>query len=162
VPSHHDHLFRVAEEGQSAPPFDRDVALQFLEVLGAGGAVVTIANGCGAGALAGTSGPCGLGNPDFAFTCQNADPAAPFVLLSLALPTTPLPCGPCLLLAPTVLEALVPVGGAASRTLPIPPDSSLLDTQLLTQWLLAFGAAGPCPSFPFLSASNIVRVTIGL
>jgi hypothetical protein len=157
-----DTVLAVFEEGQVAPPFDRDIALQFLEVLGAGGAVTTVANGCGVGASAGTNGPCGLGNPNFAFTCTNADPAAPFVLLSLAFPTSPLPCGPCALLAPTILETILPQAGAASRALPIPPDSALLNAQLLSQWLPAFGVPGPCPTFPFLSASNILQVTIGL
>lgn len=157
-----DRVLAAFEEGQSLPPFDRDIALQMLEVIGSGGPRTNIAPGCGLGGTAGTNGPCAVGNTDFAFTLTGADPSAPLVLLSLALPTTTsFFCGPCTLLPPLVLETLTPVGGAAQRALPIPPDNTLVNAAFRAQWLPAFGQPGPCSTFGFLSASNLIQVDIG-
>lgn len=157
-----DSVLAVFEEGQIAPPFDRDVVLQFLEVMGPGGAITILAPSCGFGGLTGVNGPCALGNSNFAFTMSNADPSAPLVLLSLALNATPVPCGPCSLLPPVVLETLTPIGGSAFRPLPIPTQASVLGATLQAQWLPVFGVPGPCSLFPFLSTTTIIQATIGL
>ncbi len=157
-----DSVLAVFEEGQSTLPLDRDVALQFLEVMGPGGPVTMLAPACGIGGLTGVNGPCALGNTNFAFTMTNADPSAPVVLLSLASNSTPIPCGPCSLLPPLVLETITPTAGSAFRTVPIPGSQSLLGATLQAQWLPAFGVSGPCPLFPFLSTTTIIQVTVGL
>ncbi|MFY9343487.1 MAG: hypothetical protein WAT39_13405 [Planctomycetota bacterium] len=156
-----DVVHAVFEEGQAVVPFDRDIVVQDLEAFGPGGAVVSLAPGCGFGGTAGVNGPCAVGNASFAFTVTGCDPTAPLVLLSLAAPVTPLPCGPCTLLPPTVLETFVVLGGAAQRPLPIPADNSLVGAQIGAQWLPVFGLPGPCSTFPFLSASNLIQATIG-
>ena len=157
-----DTVLAVFEEGQAALPFDRDVVLQFLEVMGQGGPVVTLAQSCGVGGITGVNGPCALGNANFAFTMTNADQTAPLVLLSLALNATPVPCGPCSLLPPLVLETLTPNLGTASRLLPIPTQLSVLGATLQAQWLPAFGVPGPCSLFPFVSTTTVIQATIGL
>jgi len=59
-------------------------------------------------------------------------------------------------------ETRLPIAGAASRGLANPADSTLRNTQILAQWPPASGVPGPCPTFPFLSVSNIAQATSGL
>ncbi len=162
VANNDDAVLVVFEEGQGAPPFDRDVVGQWFEPLGQGGAVTTIAQSCGFGGICSANGPCALGNAAFSFQMQNGDPTAPLALLSLALPTAAVPCGTCSLLPGLVLETHPLVGGSASRSFPIPTDAQFLGASIQAQWAPVFGATGPCPLFPFVTTSTILQVTIGL
>jgi hypothetical protein len=151
----------VFEEGQAVLPFERDIVVQSVEAMGPGGGVVNLAPGCGLGGTGGVNGPCAIGNTNFQFTHTGGDPTTPIVLLSLSTVVTPFPCGPCTLLPPEVLVTLLNATGTLGYALPIPPDNNLLGVQIAAQWMPVFGVPGPCSTFPFLSASNLLVATIG-
>jgi hypothetical protein len=138
-----------------------DVKAQRVEAIGAGGAMVDLGGGCGGGGIAGTNGPVAVGNSAFALTLAGADAGATGSLVNVSPPVAPFSCGPCMLIPP-FLTFFEPVsGGAAALPLAIPCDLGLLGGTVHVQWAAFPTAASPCPSFPAVSFSNRLALTVG-
>jgi hypothetical protein len=146
------------------PPFHSAVAAQRLEAIGAGGAVVDLGGGCGAGGTAGTNGvPLAIGASAFAFQLGGAlgggNGGALFVLGAAG---PPLVCGACAVLAPTVSFPRAVTGGSASFPLPIPCDVNLVGGALEVQWWCVGASSTPCAPAPAVAFSPRLSCTVGL
>lgn len=131
-----------------------------------GGPVTPIAGigGCGTGGTADVDGAFAVGNSSFQLTLRNADPSAPVALLlfDTAMGASS-SCGSCTIINPQIVSPLFPViNGDADVPLPLPCNTSLLGFTMDVQWLVItpVAAAPPCPVFPFISASNAIRMVM--
>jgi hypothetical protein len=134
-------------------PFECDVGLRRAEAIGAGGGIVDLGGGCGGGGVAGVNGPVAVGNSGFAFTLAGA--AGPSSLVLSFNPPVNIVCGPC-----TLIPNFDFVFGGPPVPIPIPCDAIYLGVTADAQWLVI--APSACPSVPFASLSNAIRVTVGL
>ncbi len=132
-----------------------DVNAQQVEAIGPGGAVTSIGPGCGNGGTAGVSGAFAVGNPQFAFTLDGADPSAFLAALALAVPGAPLVCGPCSLTVGLVYVQAPITAGSATLPLAVPCEVSLVGAKLEVQWVTIGGAASPCALLPSLSGNRL-------
>ena len=131
-----------------------------------GGPVTPIAGvgGCGTGGTADVGSPFAVGNASFHLTLRNADPGAPVAFL--VFDTTmgaQSSCGTCTLINAQILSPIFPVlNGDADAALPLPCNTGLLGFTMDAQWVVftPVAAAPPCPVFPFISASNAIRMVM--
>lgn len=131
-----------------------------------GGTVTPLAGfgGCGTGGNAGADGAFAVGNPDFKLTLRNADPLSPAAFLmfdtAMAAPTV---CGSCTVLTAQIISPLFAVAnGEADVPLPLPCDTGLLGFTMDVQWAVVTppSTTPPCSLFPFVSASDAVRMVL--
>ena len=143
------------------PPFAGGVRTQLLEAL-SGGAVVDLQDGCGNPGNNVFNGPFALGNQDFEFQLEDAGSTVSVAALILGWPDNLIDCGPCKRLRPAAGYVLAPVvGGNASIPSPLPCGLlPLVGVTIETQWWTIGSTASPCSSFPTVSFSNRVQVTI--
>jgi hypothetical protein len=138
---------------ESVSPTDADVKAQRLEAIGAGGAVVDLGGGCGAGGTITVNGPVALGNSSFAYGLSGA--AGPPVALVLSPTLANFSCGPCTLRPGFDVILAVP----APFLSPTPCNLALYGATLYAQWIVA--TPGGCPIAPPLALSSAISVTIG-
>jgi len=138
---------------QSVSATDGEVKTQRLEAIGAGGAVVDLGGGCGAGGTITVNGPVALGNSSFAYGLSGA--AGPPVALVLSPTLANFSCGPCTLRPGLDVILAVP----APFLSPTPCNLALYGATLYAQWIVA--TPGGCPIAPPLALSSAISVTIG-
>jgi hypothetical protein len=140
---------------------ETDVKVQRLEAFGSSGSSHDLGGNCGAGGVISTSGSIAAGNPSFAVKLNGADPSATTGMLIVHPPSAPFVCGSCSVVLPGSLFSVPLSGGAASQTLPIPCDVSIVGAQLDAQWAVLPSSSIPCPLFGSVAASARLRLTIG-
>jgi hypothetical protein len=138
---------------QSISATDGEVKAQRLEAIGAGGAVVDLGGGCGAGGTITVNGPVALGNSSFAYGLSGAGGSPVALVLSPTLGN--LSCGPCTLKPGFDIVLAVP----APFLSPTPCSLALYGATLYAQWIVA--TPGGCPIAPPLALSSAISVTIG-
>ncbi|MEZ5967133.1 MAG: hypothetical protein R3F56_25080 [Planctomycetota bacterium] len=135
---------------------------QVFEAIGAGGAEVDLAGGCGFGGALSTNGPPAIGNPFFGLTLVGASPAVVTGVLSFNVPAPPLVvCGTCTILDPAITVEMPVINGQGTIYLPVPCLPFLLDRSLEFQVATFGGGVSPCLFTPSFSFSNRLRVTFG-
>ena len=106
--------------------------------------------------------PPAIGNPGFTLGLGGYDPFVSTALFNLASGTgVPFVCGSCNSILPAQTIAVPTPFGATSISLPIPNKPALVGVQLTANWFTLGGFSTPCPLFPNVSSSNVVRITIG-
>ena len=138
---------------QSISATDGEVKAQRLEAIGAGGSVVDLGGGCGAGGTITVNGPVALGNSSFAYGLTGAAGSPVALVLSPTLGN--FACGPCTLKPGLDIVLAVP----APFLSPTPCSLALYGATLYAQWIVA--TPGGCPIAPPLALSSAISVTIG-
>jgi hypothetical protein len=144
----------------NAPPFNSAVECQLFEEF-AGGAVNTVAPGCGQGGVAGSSGAFSIGNSNFAFTLSGGPPSAAGAVFVASAPGAPIVCGACTITPPTISFGLPYAGGSSSLPVPVPCDPNLVGGTLEVQWWVVGTPSTPCGFLAGLGFSNRLHATIG-
>jgi hypothetical protein len=144
------------------PPFDADVLAQQLIGVGAGGPVVDLGGGCGAGGTLVTQSPAAVSSTGFGFVLSGASPAASLTLVNMTFgAVVPLPCGPCTFEPAGVLLFRPIVAGQSGLPLSLPCNANLVGASIRAQFATLTPGTTPCALTPEFSFSNRVLVTIG-
>jgi hypothetical protein len=150
-----------SDEQDSSLATGYGVSARVVEAIAASGSTTNLAPGCvfsNPPPQLAAIGPPVIGNRYFELRITGIPAGSVSALLNLNVVSPLLSCGPCQILPYAVI---LPLGGLvqAGAIIPIPCESSLVDSTLAAQWTM-FGATS-CALLPGLSFSNVVAITIG-
>lgn len=152
----------VVTSVNTIPPqaiWTQGVQAQRVRALGVGGAVTTLAPGCGGG-TASVSGPAVVANPFFEVRLTGMPAGTTAALLNVNAVVPRIQCGTCQILPFLITIPATGSGGSAALALPIPCDASLANGTLALQWTVIGTTTSPCTLLPNVALSNPISVTI--
>lgn len=124
------------------------------------GGSLTLWNGCGSPLSISLSGTLSIGNSSCALRMTSTDPGALLAFISIGIHSSPINCGTCSLVGPTVLAQLALSGGVGTYPLSVPCNVALIGSSIDAQSGVVGSTNNLCPILPSLSLSAATRFTI--